>query len=190
MSETKEFNISVNSIDPENRFPRLLTAVSQLTNKIYSSESFNEFCQSAVSLWNEINCSEQSPASEKFQRLSSELEARQDGTIPTIWGGVVVTEHQHPKVSKYLVVRSGKYLALEKHSVKEESLRVESGIGLLLEGVEDSVLQARILTEGDVASFAPGVEHCLISFDNLLVFEESLDHKGMDQDLIFIFEPV
>lgn len=35
----------------------------------------------------------------------------------------------------------------------------------------------------------PGMEHCLIGTENLLVFERSIDPKGMDQDLIFIYEP-
>ncbi len=36
---------------------------------------------------------------------------------------------------------------------------------------------------------APGQEHCLIGTEDLLVFERSTDPKGMDQDLIFIYEP-
>jgi hypothetical protein len=37
--------------------------------------------------------------------------------------------------------------------------------------------------------FEPGTEHCLIGTENLLVFERSVDPKGMDQDLVFIYEP-
>jgi hypothetical protein len=33
------------------------------------------------------------------------------------------------------------------------------------------------------------MEHCLIGTENLLVFERSTDPKGMDQDLVFIYEP-
>ena len=33
------------------------------------------------------------------------------------------------------------------------------------------------------------MEHCLIGTENLLVFERSIDPKGMDQDLVFIYEP-
>jgi hypothetical protein len=33
------------------------------------------------------------------------------------------------------------------------------------------------------------MEHCLIGTGNLLGFERSIDPKGMDRDLIFIFEP-
>ena len=33
------------------------------------------------------------------------------------------------------------------------------------------------------------MEHCIIGTEDLLVFERSVDPKGMDQDLIFIYEP-
>jgi hypothetical protein len=33
------------------------------------------------------------------------------------------------------------------------------------------------------------MEHCIIGAEDLLVFERSVDPKGMDQDLIFIYEP-
>jgi hypothetical protein len=32
------------------------------------------------------------------------------------------------------------------------------------------------------------MEHCIIGAEDLLVFERSVDPKGMDQDLIFIYE--
>jgi hypothetical protein len=33
------------------------------------------------------------------------------------------------------------------------------------------------------------MEHCIIGAEDLLVLERSVDPKGMDQDLIFIYEP-
>jgi hypothetical protein len=42
---------------------------------------------------------------------------------------------------------------------------------------------------GDKFHFEPGMEHCVIGTEDLLIFEHSLDPKGMDQDLIFIYEP-
>jgi hypothetical protein len=33
------------------------------------------------------------------------------------------------------------------------------------------------------------MEHCLIGTEDLLVFERSVDPKGMDKDLVFIYEP-
>lgn len=37
--------------------------------------------------------------------------------------------------------------------------------------------------------FGPGVEHCLIGTEDLLVYEKSIDAKGMDQDLILLYMP-
>jgi hypothetical protein len=34
------------------------------------------------------------------------------------------------------------------------------------------------------------MEHCIIGVEDVLVFERSIDPKGMDQDLIFIYEAV
>jgi hypothetical protein len=42
---------------------------------------------------------------------------------------------------------------------------------------------------GDKFHFQPGMEHCVIGTEDLLIFEHSLDPKGMDLDLIFIYEP-
>lgn len=46
-----------------------------------------------------------------------------------------------------------------------------------------------VLKPGAEFHLRPGMEHCLIGTENLLVFERSIDPKGMDQDLIFIYEP-
>ena len=48
---------------------------------------------------------------------------------------------------------------------------------------------AEALGLGDQFHFEPGMEHCIIGTENLLVFERSVDPKGMDQDLVFIYEP-
>lgn len=45
------------------------------------------------------------------------------------------------------------------------------------------------LAPGARFHFEPGMEHCLIGTEDLLVFERSTDPKGMDQDLVFIYEP-
>ena len=50
-------------------------------------------------------------------------------------------------------------------------------------------LTVEALAPGNQFHFEPGVEHCLIGTENLLVFEKSTDPKGMDQDLVFIYEP-
>ena len=110
--------------------------------------------------------------------------------IKTGWGGVVITLHQHPRVEKFLVVRQGRYLALEKHEQKDERLEVKEGAGLLLwRRRTGEPLTVETLSPGDQFHFSPGMEHCLIGTENLLVFERSIDPKGMDKDLIFIYEP-
>jgi hypothetical protein len=54
---------------------------------------------------------------------------------------------------------------------------------------KEKTLTAEPLGKGSKFHFKPGVEHCLIGTEDLLVFERSVDPKGMDQDLIFIYEP-
>ena len=49
--------------------------------------------------------------------------------------------------------------------------------------------RSRLLRRRGKYHLAPGQEHCLIGTEDLLVFERSIDPKGMDQDLIFIYEP-
>ena len=102
----------------------------------------------------------------------------------------MITLHEHPRVEKYLVVRQGGYLALEMHEQKDEQLEVREGAGLIL-GVRltSARSQSRRSRRAQQFHFEPGIEHCLIGTENLLVFERSIDPKGMDQDLIFIYEP-
>ena len=110
--------------------------------------------------------------------------------IKTPWGGVVIELHEHPRVEKYLVIRKGGYLALETHEQKDERLEVKEGAGLILSRrAADQPLRVEALAPGDQFHFEPGMEHCIIGTENLLVFERSVDPKGMDQDLVFIYEP-
>ena len=98
--------------------------------------------------------------------------------------------HEHPRVEKYLVIRKGGYLALETHEQKDERLEVKEGAGLILSrGAADQPLTVEALAPGAQFHFEPGMEHCIIGTENLLVFERSVDPKGMDQDLVFIYEP-
>ena len=50
-------------------------------------------------------------------------------------------------------------------------------------------LTVEAISPGNRFHFEPGMEHCLIGTENLLVFEKSIDPKGMDKDLVFIYEP-
>jgi hypothetical protein len=76
------------------------------------------------------------------------------------------------------------------HEKKDERLEVKEGTGLILSRhVADQPLAVEALAPGDQFHFEPGMEHCLIGTENLLVFERSVDPKGMDQDLVFIYVP-
>jgi hypothetical protein len=76
------------------------------------------------------------------------------------------------------------------HEQKDEHLEVREGAGLILwRTVVDQPLVVQPLAPRAQFHLAPGREHCLIGTENLLVFERSVDPKGMDQDLIFIYEP-
>jgi hypothetical protein len=122
--------------------------------------------------------------------LLNHIEHAKDGVIRTGWGGVVITLHEHPQVEKYLIVRKGGYLALEMHEKKDERLQVREGAGLILwRPANEQSLTVEVLQPGAEFHFQPEMEHCIIGVEDLLVFERSIDPKGMDQDLIFIYEP-
>ena len=128
--------------------------------------------------------------SHRFTELLERIERRSQSVIKTEWGGVVITLHEHPRVEKFLVIRKGGYLALEMHEQKDERLEVTEGAGLILwRRPNERSLTVEVLKPGAEFHLKPGMEHCLIGTENLLVFERSIDPKGMDQDLIFIYEP-
>lgn len=158
--------------------------------QIDSEASFNSYCRAACLVWDEQFGQETGPVSVKFNELLAHIARGGADVIPTSWGGVVVTLQEPPRVEKYLVVRQGKYLALEKHAEKDEHLEVLEGAGLILfRRIAGQPLRVQALAPGDQFHFEPGREHCLIGTENLLVFENSTDPKGMDQDLIFLYEP-
>ncbi|MEO7932332.1 MAG: hypothetical protein ABIT76_04145 [Chthoniobacterales bacterium] len=159
-------------------------------SKIDSRESFNSYCRAACRLWAAHFPEKLGQTTEKFAELVLCISRKLPGVIPTSWGGAVVTRHEPPKVEKYLVIRQGGYLALEKHEQKDEHLKVQEGAGLILSrSSADCPLTVEALEPGRQFHFEPGMEHCIIGTEDLLVFERSTDPKGMDQDLIFLYEP-
>jgi hypothetical protein len=159
-------------------------------SKIDSRASFNHYCREACRLWDEHFGHGPGKTSPRFAELLRRIERGGDGVIPTSWGGVVITVHEHPRVEKYLVIRKGGYLALESHTEKDERLEVQEGAGLILSRrAGDRPLTVQVLAPGDRFHFGPGSVHCLIGSEDLLVFERSIDPKGMDQDLVFLYEP-
>jgi hypothetical protein len=156
---------------------------------INSRESFNRYCRDACRLWNEAFPNGIGETGQ-FTKLLNHIEHAKDGVIRTGWGGVVITLHEHPRVEKYLIVRKGGYLALEMHEKKDERLQVREGAGLILwRPANEQSLTVEVLQPGAEFHFQPEMEHCIIGVEDLLVFERSIDPKGMDQDLIFIYEP-
>ncbi|MFL6530308.1 MAG: hypothetical protein ACJ8HQ_11880 [Chthoniobacterales bacterium] len=171
--------------------PRFATIAEELStfSPIHSPESFNRYCREACRLWGR-EFPEGIGETEQFARLLQQIENTKDNVIRTGWGGVVITYHEHPRVEKYLVVRKGGYLALEMHEEKDERLEVREGAGLILwRPPDERPLTVEALRPHAEFHFAPGIEHCIIGTEDLLVFERSTDPKGMDQDLIFIYTP-
>jgi hypothetical protein len=159
-------------------------------SRIDSRDSFNRYCREACRLWSEHFSHAPSGTSAFFSELLDRIDRGSEGTIKTPWGGVVIVLHEHPRVEKYLVIRQGGYLALEMHEQKDEHLEVKEGAGLILSRrVAGQPLAVEALAPGDWFHFEPRMEHCLIGTENVLVFERSVDPKGMDQDLVFIYEP-
>jgi mannose-6-phosphate isomerase-like protein (cupin superfamily) len=186
MNASFDLNHAELAVDP--RFAGIAQELSALS-PINSRKSFNRYCREACRLWNE-KFPDGIGETEQFVKLLDRIEHTNDGVIRTGWGGVVITLHEHPRVEKYLVVRKGGYLALEMHEQKDERLEIREGAGLILSRPpNDRSLTVEVLRPGSEFHFPPGIEHCIIGTEDLLVFERSIDPKGMDQDLIFIYEP-
>ena len=187
MTSIFQLNHATLAADP--RFAGIARELSALS-PINSRESFNRYCREACRLWNRA-FPDRIGETEQFTKMLDRVEHTSDGVIRTDWGGVVITLHEHPRVEKYLVVRKGGYLALQMHEQKEERLKIREGAGLILwRPPNERSLTVEVVHPGAQFHFQPGMEHCMIGAEDLLVFERSIDPKGMDQDLIFIYEPV
>src|SRR5216110_1803035 len=182
------FDLDHAKLAADPRFAGIAHELSALS-PINSRESFNRYCREACRLWNEA-FPNGIGETEQFAKLLNRIEHANDGVIRTGWGGVVITLHEHPRVEKYLVVRKGGHLALEMHEQKDERLEIREGAGLIVwRPANARALTVEVLRPGAEFHFQPGLEHCIIGAEDLLVFERSIDPKGMDQDLIFIYEP-
>lgn len=189
MGASPSFDLDHARLATNLRFSEIAAALSELS-PIDSEAAFNGYCRAACELWKEHLRDPVGETSARFTDLLERIERRSGSVIKTGWGGVVITLHEHPRVEKFLVIREGGYLALEMHEEKDERLEVQEGAGLILwrkPGAQ--ALMVESLVSGGEFHLEPGMEHCLIGTENLLVFERSIDPKGMDQDLIFIYEP-
>lgn len=183
------FELNHEKLVADLRFGEIGAALGELA-PISSEETFNEYCREACRLWTAHFRNPIGKTSPRFEELLEKIERRSEGVIKTGWGGVVVTLHEHPRVEKFLMIRQGRYLALEMHEQKDERLEVMEGAGLIIwRRLAGQPLAVQAVATGDEFHLEPGKEHCLIGTEDLLVFERSLDPKGMDQDLIFIYEP-
>lgn len=183
------FDLDHSGLAGDPKFAALAGSLST-QSRIDSQDSFNRYCQEACRLWSADFNRAASAASGFFGELLNRIDQREKGTIQTPWGGVVIVLHEHPRVEKYLVIRQGGYLALETHEQKDEYLEVKEGAGLILSRrAGNQPLRVEVLAPGKRFHFEPGMEHCMIGTENVLVFERSTDPKGMDQDLVFIYEP-
>ena len=183
------FDLNHHRLAGDSKFATIARSLST-QSRIDSRDAFNRYCRKACLLWSEHFSNEPVGTTTHFPELLERINQRAEGTIQTPWGGVVIVLHEHPRVEKYLVVRQGGYLALEMHEQKDEHLEVQEGAGLILyRNATHEPLTVEALAPGDRFHFEPGMEHCLIGTENLLVFERSVDPKGMDQDLVFIYVP-
>jgi mannose-6-phosphate isomerase-like protein (cupin superfamily) len=183
------FDLNHRRLAADSRYAAIAASLSAQT-RIDSQETFNHYCRQACLLWRQHFRDGSIGTTALFPELLDRIQRGGDGIIQTPWGGVVIVLHEHPRVEKYLVVRQGGYLALEMHEQKDEHLEVQEGAGLILHrSASHEPLTVEALAPGDRFHFSPGMEHCLIGTENLLMFERSVDPKGMDQDLVFIYVP-
>jgi hypothetical protein len=183
------FELNHGKLADDPRFAEIGAALDAFS-PIDSEEAFNRYCREACRVWTSHFRDPVGKTSPRFEELLEKIECRSEGVIKTGWGGVVVTRREHPHVEKFLAIREGAYLALEMHEEKDERLEVQEGAGVILwRPAAERALTVETLKSGAEFHLEPGMEHCLIGTENLLVFERSIDPKGMDQDLIFIYEP-
>jgi hypothetical protein len=186
---TNVFELDHDGLAADPRFTEMAGELSKLS-PIDSKHSFNRYCREAIRSWGERFREGVGKTSSEFTKLLEHVERGGENVIRTGWGGVVITLHEHPQVEKFLVINQGGYLALEMHEQKDEHVEVKEGAGLILwRSSPGQPLTVETLGPGAEFHFEPGTEHCLIGTENLLVFERSVDPKGMDQDLVFIYEP-
>ena len=189
MGVSPVFELNHEALASDPRFAEIAAALDEFS-PINSDEAFNDYCREACRVWENQLRNPVGETSRRFAELLERIERRSGGVIKTDWGGVVIALHEHPRVEKFLVIQKGQYLALEMHEKKDERLEVAEGAGLILwRRPDERSLTVEVLKAGGEFHLKPGMEHCLIGTENLLVFERSIDPKGMDQDLIFIYEP-
>ena len=183
------FKLNHDKLTADPRFAEIARELDALS-PIDSSEAFNRYCQTACRIWKQQFPDGIGRTSKQFNQLHARIRQGGDDVIQTGWGGVVITLRHDPRIEKFLVVCEGKYLALETHKQKHERLVISKGSGLVLwRRPHARVLTVEVVGPNAQFHFEPGMEHCIVGTENLLVFERSIDPKGMDKDLVFIYQP-
>lgn len=169
--------------------PDSASSLLKVPQPIFSSaDEYRSFCHSLIVMYHSSGI--ETPVTPTFESHDEAIRGGGAKVISTPWGGVDILTYNHPHVEKFLVVRAGKFLAFERHEEKIETLIVEEGIGVLVyRPFKGTGLKAEVITPGWAITLQPGQEHTIVALSNLLVRERSIDPKGMDNDLIFIFTP-
>ena len=93
--------------------------------------------------------------------------------IPKPWGHEIVWARTERYVGKILHVRAGEALSLQYHRVKDETLRVLSGLVTLEIGGEDEGRQSVQLRPGEGWHVTPGTRHRLTAIEDTDILEVS-----------------
>ena len=171
---------------------RVLTGLANAGMYLYphisEAPQFRKVCAGLIDLWADSKVAEFSFASEQFKYFMNQIEVGGDNVVRTPCGGLVIKAREDPYVARHLLVRGAKFMDFERHSLKEEHITVREGCGFVLHR-QGNMPSVRVvpLEPGVSIDFAPGEEHCVAAFSDLLIFEESKDYKGMDQDIQIIF---
>jgi len=89
------------------------------------------------------------------------------------WGHEEIWAQTDKYVGKILFVKAGHRLSLQHHVVKEETLRVHSGVLLFESGKSIDSLASVEMRTGDVVTIKPGTIHRMTGVTDCEVYEVS-----------------
>jgi mannose-6-phosphate isomerase len=92
------------------------------------------------------------------------------------WGHEEIWAETADYVGKVLVILKGHRLSLQHHIIKEETIRIASGIMELELESDTGELETHTLHPGDVRHIAPGRRHRMFAVTDCEVYEVSTPH--------------
>ena len=92
------------------------------------------------------------------------------------WGYEEIWAETDSYVGKILVIRAGHRLSLQHHVIKEETIRLQSGLMHLELEDADGVLSVLEVHPGDVHHIFPGRKHRMHAIEDCEVLEVSTPH--------------